>query len=73
MSSGGGSDSAGNAVLLSERNSLAARVSELETKTGNLEDEVRNVSDEKSVLHRQLGQLKEENTELQEKVKVRTV
>ena len=68
--SGGGNDSAGNTVLLSERNSLAARVSELETKTGNLEDEIRNVSEEKSVFHRQLGQLKEENAELQEKISV---
>ena len=70
MVSGSGSDSAGTTVLLTERNSLAARVTELETKTRNLEEELGNVTEEKNVLHRQLGQVKEENAELEEKVKV---
>ena len=70
MASGSGSDSAGTTVLLTERNSLAARVTELETKTRNLEEELNNVTEEKNVLHRQLGQVKEENAELEDKVKV---
>ena len=71
MASGNGSDSAGTTALLTERNALAARVTELETKTRDLEEQLSNVTEEKDVLHRQLGQVKEENAELEDKVKVR--
>ena len=70
MASGGGSDSAGTTALLTERNSLAARVTELEAKTKNLEENLSDVTEEKNVLHRQLGQVKEVNIELEDKVKV---
>ena len=51
MASGNGSDSVGTTALLTERNSLAACVTELETKTRDLEEQLSNVTEEKSVLH----------------------
>ena len=72
MASGSGSDSAGTTVLLTERNSLAARVTELETKTRNLEEELSNVTEEKNVLHRQLGQVKKKMQNLKIKSRYET-
>ena len=66
----GGNDNAANTAVLTERNTLASRVTELEVKVNQLEDQCREVTEEKNSLHRQLGQLREENTELNDKVKV---
>ncbi len=73
MASGaaGGSDAGATTALLAERNALAARVTEQETRAAAADETARGATEEKNVLLRQLGQLKEQNSELEEKVKVR--
>ena len=63
LQSSGGSDGAANAALLAEKSALSSRVAEQE-------EQIRSLTEEKNVTHRQLGQLKEQNAELEEKVKV---